>query len=187
MNTNEEAGVVDRKPVKHAQNHRMKGFTLAELVVVITIVVIFTGVVTVSVNDINDNTRLSNAADRALADIRYAQEMAMTHRREVDVFVNVGADRYEAKWNDDATYLPCPISGNNLIVTFNQGEYESVSITSSGVGTRLSFTATGAPLIDGSSFGGGTSVMLLNSKIQVTIYPSGYTNLSSGGGAGCGS
>ena len=63
-----------------------EGFTIVELVVVIMVISVFAGVVGVSVNQANENTRLSNAATRALADVRYAQELALANRRETDVF-----------------------------------------------------------------------------------------------------
>jgi len=163
-----------------------KGFTLVELVVVMVILAILTGAVGVSVKDINSNTRLSNAASRALADVRYAQEMAMNYGRETDVFVTVGSDRYEVKWHDTGAYVPSSLDESDLIVTFDQGEYSDVTITSSGLGGRLSFTPEGAPLINGSSFGSERSVMFLNSKIHVVIYPSGYSCLEETvGGGGC--
>ena len=167
---------------------RNKGFTIVELIVVIAIVGILSGVVGVVVNDVNSETRLSNAATRALADVRYAQEMAMAHHREVDLFVTSASDKYETKWNDTGGYLPSGVDGSDAIVMFNHGDYHDVNITSSGLGGRLSFSATGEPLINGSPFSEETSVMLLNNKIHVVIYPSGYSSLEEvvGSGGGCG-
>ena len=167
---------------------RKQGFTIIEVIVVLVIVVLLTGVVGVSVNTLNEDTRLSNASTRALAEVRYAQEMAMTHGREVDFVVTPGSDRYEVQWHDNGSYVPSAIDGSDLIVTFNQGEYQGVVMTSSGLGGLLSFTPLGEPLINGSSFSSVKSIMFLNSKIHVTIYPSGYSCLEEvvGGGAGCG-
>ena len=165
-----------------------KGFTLVELIVVISVVAILTGTIGVTVDSINSDTRLSNAATRALADVRYATEMAMTHRREVDVYVTVASDKYEVKWHDTGAYVPSGLDGSDLIVEFNQGEYSDVSIVSSGLGGRLSFTALGEPLINGSPFSTEKSIMFLNSKIHVVVYPSGYACLEEtvgGGGCGC--
>jgi len=165
-----------------------KGFTLVELIVVMVIVAAFTGAIGISVDSVNRNTRLSNAATRALADVRYAQEMAMTYGREVDVFVTVGSNKYEVKWHDTGAYVPSSLDGSDLIVTFNQGDYSGVTITSSGFAGRLSFTSKGEPWINGSSFGLEKSVMFLNSEIHLVIYPSGYSVLEKTvGGGGCSS
>lgn len=164
----------------------VEGFTFIELIVVLSVIGIIVSTVGVSINQINSDTRLSNAASRALADVRYAQEMAMTHRREVDVFVTTSSDKYEVKWHDTGSYVSSPVDGNDLIVNFNQDEYKDVAITSSGLGGRLSFTSIGEPLINGSSFSSPTSVVHLNSKIYVFIYSSGYSCLEqSAEGGGC--
>lgn len=141
------------------------------------VVSIFAGVVGVSVDEVNKDTRLSNAASRALADIRYAHELAMAHRREVDIYVDTSLDNYVLKWHDTGAYVTSPVTGDDLVVTFNRGEYADVDITSSGLGGRLSFTALGAPLIGGSTFSSETTVMYLNSKLYLVIYPSGYAAL----------
>jgi len=167
--------------------HSKKGFTLIELIVVITIVGLFTGIASVSVDQTNSTTRLSNAAYRALSDVRYAQEVAMTKKRAVDVHITPGSNRYWATFTDDGSYLPSPMGSGNLDVTFNQGDYNGVTIASSGLGGLLSFTTTGAPLIGGSGFGSAQSVMFLNSQIHVVVYSSGYTSLEQTvGGGGCG-
>jgi len=165
-----------------------RGFTLIELIVVIVIMAILTGAVSVTISDINENTRLSNAATRALADVRYACELAMNNRREVNVLVNVGSDTYEVRWHDDGSYVPSGVDGEDLAVTFGSGDYLDVEITSSGLGGRLSFNEIGEPLINGSPFSNETSVLCLNGKVHVMVYPSGYVKLMKtvgGGGCGC--
>ncbi len=167
-----------------------KGFTFVETVIVVIIIATLTGAVGVTVNSVNDDTRLINAAVRALADMRYAQEMAITQRREVDFIVNIGSDNYRAVYNDDGSYVPSPQGNGNLIVQLNQDEYQGVDITSSAfAGQQFSFDAVGRPLRNGSPFGTQESVMWLNSNISVTIYPAGFSDLitpSGGGASGCG-
>ena len=162
------------------------GYTLIELIVVIVIVSVLTGVIGVSVDGMNKNTRLHNAANMALADIRFAHELAMTHRSEVDIVVTPAADQYEVKWGTTGIYVPSPLDGGNLIVNFNQGEYSDVSITASSLSGPLSFNAIGEPLINGATFATETSVMLLNSKMHIVVYPSGYVCIKeTEGGGGC--
>ena len=169
--------------------HQKKGFTLAELVVAITVMGIFTGAITVSVDQANRNTRLSNAATRGLADLRFSQEMAMTHRREVNFTVNIGDESFHAKYNDTGSYLPSSLDGQDLIVQFDDGQYTDVEITSSEVtGNRLSFNTMGKPLLNGADLPADEmSVMFLNNKIHVIIVSSGYAYLAETvGGGGCG-
>lgn len=173
-----------------AKKHRLAwrseaGFTLLELITVMVVVAIVTGVVSVSVDSVNEDTRLSNAATRALADVRHAQEMAMTHRREVDVVVNAASDSYTIRWHDTAVPLDNPIDGGSLTVRFGSGDYHGVDMTA-GLSSLLTFTATGEPLIGGSRFSGGVALMQFNSKVYITIYSSGLSTLEKTvGGGGC--
>lgn len=158
------------------------------MIVVIVVLAILAGTISVSVQDVNENTRLSNAATRALADVRYAAEMAMTHRREVEVTVQKGSNKYDIRWADTGTYLPSPIDGEDLIVQFNTGEYQDVEMTSTGLSGKLSFRADGEPRIGGGRFGSERSVFCLNEEIHVVAYSSGYVVLEKvvgGGGCGC--
>ena len=167
---------------------RNRGFTLVELIIAITVMAILTGAVTVGVSDINSNTRLSNAASRALADVRFAQELAMANRREVDVIVNVASNRYEIRWHDTGAYVESPYDGGDMYVQFGTGDYFDISIISTQFSSRLSFTSTGQPLNNGSSFSSERSVMFLNSEYHVVVYSSGYSALEEvvgGGGCGC--
>lgn len=162
------------------------GYSLVELIVVIAVILILTGTATVSLNDINQNARLSNAAMHALSDIRYAQELAMSTSREVCVFVNAANETYDIKWKDTGTHIPSPVNQTeNLSVTFGSNDYKQIEITSSDIPSGLSFTTLGEPLINNNRFANERSVMFLNDKIHVVVYPSGYTCLEEVIGSGC--
>jgi len=156
---------------------KSSGFTLVELIVVICLSAILAGAFAMNLSNTNDQIRLNNAAERALADMRYAQEVAMAQRREVNVVVNASTDQYSATFQDDGSYLPASIGTGSLITTFNEGEYQGVAITSSGLGGTLSFTDLGAPEINGSAVPSKTSVMCLNSEVYIYIYSSGFSDL----------
>jgi prepilin-type N-terminal cleavage/methylation domain-containing protein len=162
-----------------------RGFTLVELVIAVTVVAVVTVAVVVGVSDINSNTQLSNAASRALADVRYAHELAMANRREVDFIVNVGSNRYEIRWHDDGTYVPSPYGSGDAATQFGTGQFSDITITSSQLSTRLSFDAYGAPMSGGATFSEQLSIMLLNSRVHVGVLSSGYTGLEEVSGGGC--
>ncbi len=161
-----------------------RGFTVIELIVVIVVVGILLSSVLFMMDDVQSKTRISNATARALSDVRYAQEMAMSNRREVDVIVNAASNYYEVKWHDTGAYVTSPLTGSDFIVYFMDGEYKDIDIVSTGLSTRLSFTETGAPLVNGAIFGSATSVMLLNSSYYVSVYPSGYVGIETVLGVG---
>jgi len=161
------------------------GFTLVEIIVVMTVIAILSGAVGVAVDDANDSTRLSNAATRALADVRYAQEVAMNEREIVDFIIS--GDTYKVKYRN-GSFVESPITGEDMKVEFNTGDYVDVEITSASVSGGLSFDIDGRPLAGGAPFDDEKSVMFLNSRIHVIICGGGYSYLgeAAGGGGGCG-
>ena len=163
-----------------------RGFTLIELVVVMTAVAVMTGVVGVNMQRTNEKTTLFNAANMALADLRYAEEVAMTEHRRVDFIVNQGANRYEVRYNNDGTCVKSSLTGEDLIVQLGTGIYSGVTISSVG---SVSFTEWGEPInINGSSFSGERSVARFNSQIYLIIVESGlaYLNEDLNASSGCG-
>jgi prepilin-type N-terminal cleavage/methylation domain-containing protein len=165
----------------------MDGYTLFELVIVITIIGIMTGTVSVRMGDVNLKARLSNATYRALADMRYAQELAMSERRSIDVFIYAGSDKYAIKYHDTGAYVQSPTEDGNLLVEFDKGRYKDVVITSTGINSRLTFTPTGEALIGGSRFSNDTSILFLNNGVYVAVTGGGLENLGRPGSGGCGS
>ena len=164
-----------------------KGFTLIELIVVITAVAVLTGVVGLNVQHTNEKTTLFNAANKALADLRYAEEMAMTTHRRVNFIVSVNENRYMAIYDDDSTYVKSSLTGDDLIVQLGTGEYSNVTITSSSTDNRLSFTGWGEPNLDRSVFNGEKAVARFNTDIYLIIVESGFAYLDEEvGGTGCG-
>jgi len=155
---------------------------LIELVIVISIVSIMAGAVSIGIGVIDKDTKLGNAANRALADIRYAQEVAMSERRQVNF--NMGSSGYSVTYQAGG-YVQSPYNpAEAMVVDFNDEAFSGVSITSTA-GGNLSFSSTGAPLLNASPVTTTTSVMTLNGKASIMLYSSGMTELFSTGGGGC--
>jgi prepilin-type N-terminal cleavage/methylation domain-containing protein len=174
--------IVERKSLRSK-----KGFTVIELIIVITAVAVLTGVVGVNMQHTNETTTLFNAANKALADIRYAEEVAMSTHREVDFLVYESANRYEVQYADDGSYVKSPLTGENLIVQLDDGMFSGVEISSSATDAALSFTATGEPNLNGSTFNGERSVARFNNAIHLIIVETGFAYLDEEvGGTGCG-
>jgi prepilin-type N-terminal cleavage/methylation domain-containing protein len=165
-----------------------KGFTLIELIVVITAVAVLTGVVGVNVQHTNEQTTLFNAANKALADLSYAEEVAMTTHRRVDFIVNASANRYEVKYNNDGSYVKSSLNPEeDLVVQLGTGMYSGVTITSSATGSGLSFMPWGEPYRNGTTFSGELSVARFNSQIHLIIKETGFAYLNEEvGGSSCG-
>lgn len=165
------------------------GYTLVELIVVISIIAILAGTITVSMTESYSDAQIVNAISMALADVRYAQEMAVTRRRSVDIRVTQGSNMYEAYWTGTSDYLTSPATGEDLVVTFGTGQYSNITMTSSELGGVLRFDFEGRPTINGSNFGDDTEILSLNDKYQIIVEPSGLTYFYDpygGWGCGCG-
>ena len=169
------------------KNTRIRlGFTLAELIVVMAVTGILLTVVTISVSRIDEDSRLSVAAARALADLRYAQERAMAEQKEVSFSVNQGANQYWATYQESGQPLLSSLK-TPLKVQLNQGDSKGVVITSTQVGVgQLSFNSDGLPLLNGSALTTQVTVMFLNNKMNIVLFPSGYSVINPVPG-GCGS
>jgi len=154
-------------PIRHLRRsfvNPQRGYTLVELIVVLVVVSIIAGGIVIYFHESSENSRLVNASYRVLADIRYAQEMAMSHNRQVDFAVD--GNTYSARWNG-GEYIQSPITGSNLYVQFGTEGYGGVEITS---GSNFSFDSNGKPSITSE-----TVVVGLNSKKSIKMVPNtGY-------------
>jgi prepilin-type N-terminal cleavage/methylation domain-containing protein len=184
-------GAAMKKPLNTAglsASKRNRGFSLVELVVIITVIAILSGVVSLSIGNIDRDSRVTLAAGRALSSLRYAQEMAMTTRQAVNF--TVSGNTYSATYRVSGLPVPSPTDKTQpLTVTLNTGDASGVVI-SSGLNGTISFDIDGKPwATDGiTELASQTSIMNLNAKQNLVLFNSGYSviNPVSGACGGCG-
>jgi len=136
-----------------ALNH--KGFTLTELVMVIILV---------SIIAVFAAPRLSNVSitesgvfkDKLRADIRYAQNLAMTQNQRYRVYINTApgptpngyAVMNDANgngiWGEANEIAQDPAGGGNLVVVLNSGTYAGITV-STPAGGYIEFDSLGQP------------------------------------------
>ncbi|MBN1550796.1 GspH/FimT family protein [bacterium] len=165
-----------------------KGFTIIEVIAVIVIIGIMSNFVRIEVSNTAEKAKLYNAAYEMIADIRYAEEVAINEKREVRFVVQTGSERYYAQYVDTGAYLK-NARGENLDVSFGSiPEYSQINITSSDTGSNLTFMSTGRPNNGSSAFFYDAIVANLNNEIDIYMLGSGlvsFTDSGESGGCGC--
>ena len=135
-----------------------KGFTFIELVMVIVLIGIIAVYAAPRLSNVTD-TKAGAFVDKLRADIRYAQNLAMTGNQRYRVYFNgsgggAPANGYivvnnangNGTWGEassDEIALD-PAGGGNLIVTLNTGNYAGITV-STPAGGFIEFNSLGAP------------------------------------------
>ena len=111
------------------------GYTIFELIIFMVVMGILATVIGINIVNYNDTVKLDRAGRMVLADVRYAQEMAMSSNRGVDF--NVGTTGYSLTWDD----------GTILQSTFGKGsvEVDLADLDASISGSDISFNHIGLP------------------------------------------
>jgi prepilin-type N-terminal cleavage/methylation domain-containing protein len=142
---------------------RLKGFTLIEILMVITIV----GILTVSfiprMKEVTDEVKVKAAAKKLIADIRYSQGVAMSRHTNTTVVFTPSGNGYSLFDNDTGKLLVDPFSRGNATVIFGNGnQFNGVSITS------VNFNGTGTLRFDyqGNPQNGAGLVLLANGIVN---------------------
>lgn len=153
---------------KHLNNLE-SGFTLIELILIIIIVTILGAVITLNLSGLSD-VRVSNAVNKVVGDLRYAQQLSITTQsrygltidsaQQYSVHEDCGLDGICGNADDTAltsgtdTLIKDPTNlGQNFIVnftTYRQGQLSGVQFSSTtpfcgGAGGTLEFNSIGAP------------------------------------------
>ena len=148
-----------------------KGFSFLELIVLIVGIGILALVGMANLSDPGSSLREKALAKKIIADVRYAQEMAITYGQLVQFIVETGPNRYSLKWQDNS-YLKTPMAEEDFIVDVSNSYFSGVSITSTGfnLGT-LQFNGDGNPLDNGTLLTTATNLLQLNGTTSIQITP----------------
>ncbi len=135
-----------------------KGFTLIELIMVIVLIGIIAVVVSPKLGDVTD-TKAAALADKLRADIRYAQNLAMTTNQRHCVYINTAPgptpDGYAVVNVATGLVVQDP-AGGNLSVVLDAGDYAGITVSPN---TVIEFNALGSPTTGGTTLtAGGTTI-----------------------------
>ena len=128
-----------------------KGFTLIELVMVIVLLAILAKYAAPRLGNITA-TNAGAFTDKLRADIRYAQNLAMTQNRRYRVYFNgnpapvagyavVNDANGNGTWGEAGEFAANPAAGGNLSVSLT-GQYAGITIAAGGF---IEFNSLGAP------------------------------------------
>ncbi len=142
------------------------GFTLVELMVVIVIMAILAAtVIPMAVG--TSSTKAKSAARLVMADLEYAQNLAITGQDDITVTFDTVGNSYTV--SNASGPLNHPITKKSYTVDFDTARGlagVSLSVASFGGNPAVTFSALGAPAADGS-----VSLAAGASGYQVTVAP----------------
>jgi len=136
----------DSDRLTHYHKKFVTGFTLIELVMVMTILGIIAMVVMVSGSP-KGIIRLHAACQKLSTDLRYIQEEAMSEQVRFGIFFNTANESYFGYRGTTATKATDPQTQGNLDVNFaSLGEFKEIGISSTNLsGNIVEFDSAGIP------------------------------------------
>jgi len=143
----------------------IQGFSLVELVLVISIIGILTAISTPKVNDIIENVREKAVVERLNEDLNYIRSMAISYHDTTWLVVDQAQNSYGLYIGPTAgtrVLIPDPQTGDSFVLDLDSA-YQDVVISSVSFGgaSEVSFNWWGTPS------SGGTVV--LNSSRTVSL------------------
>jgi len=152
-------------------NH--KGFTLIELVMILVLIGILAAVAAPKFVDVS-STNAAAFADKLRADIRYAQNLAMTRNQKYRVYINVppapagpgggyavvNDANGNGTWGEAGEFAREPAGTGNLRVVLGAGDYAGVTVSPN---TFIEFDSLGRPTMGGTTLtvSGGATVTVI--------------------------
>ena len=117
--------------MKHYKNQELqtsKGFSLIELIIVMTILGIIIAASSARLRDITVNARISSAVNQITADIDQAKTMSMGKRKQIKIIFNQNNETYTI-YKSGQVYTDYPGSDNG-VVSLSDSNSSGVDITS---------------------------------------------------------
>ena len=117
--------------MKHYKNQELqtsKGFSLIELIIVMTILGIIIAAASTRLRDITVNARISSAVNQITADIDQAKTMSMGKRKQIKIIFNQNNETYTI-YKSGQVYTDYPGSDNG-VVSLSDSNSSGVDITS---------------------------------------------------------
>ena len=117
--------------MKHYKNQELqtsKGFSLIELIIVMTILGIIIAASSARLRDITVNARISSAVNQITADIDQAKTMSMGKRKQIKIIFNQNNETYTI-YESGQVYTDYPGSDNG-VVSLSDNNSSGVDITS---------------------------------------------------------
>ena len=117
--------------MKHYKNQELqtsKGFSLIELIIVMTILGIIIAASSARLRDITVNARISSAVNQITTDIDQAKTMSMGKRKQIKIIFNQNNESYTI-YESGQVYTDYPGSDNG-VVSLSDSNSSGVDITS---------------------------------------------------------
>jgi len=162
---------IKRQRPENRTKTAQSGFTLAEIVVVLTVVGIMLAIGLIKITKGQRASQIHAAAAQLLADLEFAQETAIATGREVSVHLDLENNRYYLTWAD-GTFLRTPAGNRPFVVYFGMGRFKSVHLLGCQLnGHVLRFRPNGHPMDSGGSLSSERLVANLNNRYAVYVQP----------------
>lgn len=116
--------------------------------------------------------KLNGAMKKVIADIRYAQQLAISRHESYNIIFNTADETYEVRRVSDSSYASNPFSRGSFIVNFTSDpQYNGIKIDSTSFGGTLQFDWQGIPRNGaGTALGAEESIVFSYQSNIMNIY-----------------
>lgn len=128
-----------------------KGFSILELILVMLVAAIIFARVSLDIQQSSQDAKSANVAHALVADLRYAQELAITSSRSITF--SITPTNYNARWSDDNTLIGR--AGVTGAAPVNETITDGTTIVNH-LGGSLQFDIWGSPSVGGVAISSGS-------------------------------